>query len=139
MLSSIRTAAVSAIQRQINRFFPPAAPQLAGFPLGSLESSVEGSNNAIEESIWFAVPKSKVSRGKKRMKTTLQKRIKLKDNIVIGEYYLRRIQLALENPVAHISSSISILADKRTGELTLKHKLPYNWKNYLPENAEYAP
>ena len=112
MLSSIRTAAVSAIQRQINRFFPPAAPQLAGFPLGSLESSVEGSNNAIEESIWFAVPKSKVSRGKKRMKTTLQKRIKLKDNIVI---------------------------DKRTGELTLKHKLPYNWKNYLPENAEYAP
>ena len=96
MLSLIRTAAVSAIQRQINRFFPPAAPQLAGFPLGSLESSVEGSNNAIEESIWFAVPKSKVSRGKKRMKTTLQKRIKLKDNIVIGEYYLRRIQLALE-------------------------------------------
>ena len=46
------------------------------------------------------------------MKTTLQKRIKPKDNIVI---------------------------DKRTGELTLKHKLPYNWKNYLPGNAEYAP
>ena len=87
---------------------------MAGFPIDStsLNPHPEESDSTLEDSLWFAVPKKKVSRGKKRMKTTLQKRIKLKDNIVI---------------------------DKRTGELTLKHKLPYNWKNYLPGNAEYAP
>jgi ribosomal protein L32 len=123
MLASIRTAALSAIQRQINRFFPPIAPQfsLVGIhhnldyycPSASAEEvDVSTTLSPLEDSLWFAVPKKKVTRGKKRLKTTLQKRIKLKDNIVI---------------------------DKRTGELTLKHKLPYNWKNYLPGNAEYAP
>ena len=116
MLASIRNAAICALRRQIDRFFPPLAPQLslAGFPIDatSLNPHPEESDSTLEDSLWFAVPKKKVSRGKKRMKTTLQKRIKLKDNIVI---------------------------DKRTGELTLKHKLPYNWKNYLPGNAEYAP
>ena len=110
---------MSALRRQINRFFPPISPQLslAGIPLddsyiNSNSSMEENNNSTLEDSLWFAVPKQRVSKSKKRMKTTLQKRIKLKDNIVI---------------------------DKRTGELTLKHKLPYNWKNYLPENAEYAP
>ena len=120
MFASIRNAAICALRRQVDRFFPPLAPQLslAGFPcdfigpLNPYPTSADESNSALEDSLWFAVPKKKVSRGKKRMKTTLQKRIKLKDNIVI---------------------------DKRTGELTLKHKLPYNWKNYLPGNAEYAP
>mmetsp|Transcript_17396 Transcript_17396/g.41758 ORF Transcript_17396/g.41758 Transcript_17396/m.41758 type:complete len:118 (-) Transcript_17396:331-684(-) len=117
MLASIRNAAMSALQRQINRFFPPMAPQLslAGIPAldgGGSVSVEESTNTVLEDSLWFAVPKKKVTRGKKRMKTTLQKRIKLKENIVI---------------------------DKRTGELTLKHKLPYNWKNYLPGNAEHAP
>lgn len=56
--------------------------------------------------IWFAVPKKKVTRSKKRMKTTAQKRIPLKKNIVF---------------------------DPRTGEVTLKHKLPFNWKEYLPK------
>ena len=122
MLSSIRHAAFS-LQRQIHRFFfPPIAPQLslAGFSLTESNWMHDTSNNnnnnnsstVLEDSLWFAVPKSKISRQKKRLKTTLQKRIKPKDNIVI---------------------------DKRTGELTLKHKLPFNWKNYLPENAEYAP
>ena len=121
MLASIRHAAIS-LQRQINRFFfPPIAPQLslAGISLTesnwmdtSNNNNNNNSNNSIEDSLWFAVPKSKISRQKKRLKTTLQKRIKPKDNIVI---------------------------DKRTGELTLKHKLPFNWKNYLPENAEHAP
>jgi len=72
----------------------------------------EGEDNRLNEGIWFAVPKSRVSRSRKRMKTTAQNRIKLKQNIVI---------------------------DKRTGELTLKHRLPLNWKNYLPENVGYAP
>jgi hypothetical protein len=85
MLASIRTAAVSALRRQINRFFPPIAPQLSltGVPFDV--SHLEEVNNELEDSIWFAVPKKKVSRGKKRMKTTLQKRIKLKNHIVIGE------------------------------------------------------
>eukprot|EP00584_Thalassiosira_punctigera_P020963 CAMPEP_0172574498 /NCGR_PEP_ID=MMETSP1067-20121228/136734_1 /TAXON_ID=265564 ORGANISM="Thalassiosira punctigera, Strain Tpunct2005C2" /NCGR_SAMPLE_ID=MMETSP1067 /ASSEMBLY_ACC=CAM_ASM_000444 /LENGTH=122 /DNA_ID=CAMNT_0013367127 /DNA_START=160 /DNA_END=528 /DNA_ORIENTATION=+ len=122
MLSTIRNAATSALRRQINRFFPPAAPQLslAGMPLDYNYDGVESSPSlsedidrlSLEDALWFAVPKSKISKSKKRMKTTLQKRIKPKQNIVI---------------------------DKRTGELTLKHKLPYNWKNYLPGNAEYAP
>ncbi|KAL3793987.1 hypothetical protein HJC23_009470 [Cyclotella cryptica] len=101
MFATIRSALISSVQRRLQGVFPPIAPQLSlaeipvdrGLDIGSFGQG-------------------KVSRGKKRMKTTLQKRIKLKDNIVI---------------------------DKRTGELTLKHKLPYNWKNYLPENAEYAP
>ncbi|KAL3827198.1 hypothetical protein ACHAXA_006753 [Cyclostephanos tholiformis] len=120
MLAAIRNSAICALRRQVDRFFPPLAPQLslAGFPcdaagiLNPYPFFAEESNSSFEDSLWFAVPKKKVSRGKKRMKTTLQKRIKLRDNIVI---------------------------DKRTGELTLKHKLPYNWKNYLPGNAEYAP
>ena len=120
MLASLRHAAICALRRQIDRFFPPLAPQLslAGFSIdinyGTAEEAetTDATNSTLEDSIWFAVPKKKVSRGKKRLKTTLQKRIQVKDNIVI---------------------------DKRTGELTLKHKLPYNWKNYLPGNAEYAP
>lgn len=56
-------------------------------------------------SVWLAVPKKKVTRSKKRMKTTAQKRIVLKDNIVV---------------------------DRRTGEITLRHKLPANWRDYIP-------
>ena len=122
MLASLRhvNAAISAVQRQINRFFffpqpPTISPQLA-LAGSSIPLDINNDNNSttstLEDALWFAVPKSKISRGKKRLKTTLQKRIKVKDNIII---------------------------DKRTGELTLKHKLPYNWRNYLPENAEHAP
>ncbi|KAL7493447.1 hypothetical protein ACHAWT_006649 [Skeletonema menzelii] len=122
LISHIRDRAISALRQQINRFFPPIAPQLslAGIPshyidsnsLNNVDTSSSSLPSLLEESLWFAVPKKKVTRGKKRLKTTLQKRIKMKNNIVI---------------------------DKRTGELTLKHKLPYNWENYLPENAEHAP
>jgi ribosomal protein L32 len=67
--------------------------------------------------IWLAVPKQKISRSKKRIKTTVQKRIKLKRNIV---------------------------RDPRTGETTLMHRLPFNWKDYLlsddlSEVSESAP
>lgn len=60
-------------------------------------------------SIWFAVPKKRVSRGKKRMKTTRQKRIKVKENIIV---------------------------DRRTGEWTLMHHLPHKWKDYLSTDLE---
>ena len=71
------------------------------------DSSSSTLGNVFDElSIWFAVPKSKITRSKKRMKTTVQKRIKRKQNIII---------------------------DPRTGEVTLSHRLPFNWKAYLPE------
>jgi ribosomal protein L32 len=62
-----------------------------------------------QQHIWFAVPKSKISRSRKRMKTTRQKRIPMKKNIVF---------------------------DPRTGEVTLLHKMPSNWKDYLPKMEE---
>lgn len=59
-----------------------------------------------QAALWFAVPKQKVTRHKKRLKTTLQKRIKLRHDII---------------------------TDPRTGETTLRHKMPANWKDYLPK------
>ncbi|GKY97060.1 hypothetical protein MPSEU_000664600 [Mayamaea pseudoterrestris] len=64
------------------------------------------SSSILQDFLWFAVPKKKISRHKKRLKTTLQKRIKLKSNIIV---------------------------DPRTGEVTLQHKMPANWREYLPE------
>ena len=60
-------------------------------------------------SVWFAVPKRKHTRSRKRMKTTRQKRLKVKKNIVF---------------------------DPRTGEVTLMHKMPFNWKDYLPKSKK---
>jgi ribosomal protein L32 len=61
----------------------------------------------LADCLWLAVPKRKVTPGKKRMKTTNQKRIQKKDHIIV---------------------------DGRTGEITLRHRLPFNWKDYLPGN-----
>lgn len=57
-----------------------------------------------EEHLWFAVPKKQVTRHKKRLKTTIQKRIPLRTDIVL---------------------------DPRTGQITRKHRMPVNWKDYL--------
>jgi ribosomal protein L32 len=65
---------------------------------------------ALTDAIWFAVPKKRVTRSKKRLKTTVQYRIKLKENIVTCP---------------------------RTGELTLRHKLPAAWKKYIPGGEKY--
>jgi ribosomal protein L32 len=56
--------------------------------------------------IWWAVPKKKVTRSKKRMKRTAQCRLPLRNDIII---------------------------DPRTGQTTLRHRLPMNWKDYLPQ------
>eukprot|EP00567_Pseudictyota_dubia_P014707 CAMPEP_0197456338 /NCGR_PEP_ID=MMETSP1175-20131217/43081_1 /TAXON_ID=1003142 /ORGANISM="Triceratium dubium, Strain CCMP147" /LENGTH=116 /DNA_ID=CAMNT_0042990393 /DNA_START=81 /DNA_END=431 /DNA_ORIENTATION=- len=90
---------------------PALRPCLDGFGIDESFSSshgrVVGSTIAdIVDSIWFAVPKKRVSKSKKRRKTTWQKKIKMKENIIL---------------------------DGRTGELTLKHHLPKNWKKYLPD------
>lgn len=84
-----------------SRFLPQ--PQLVGVG-GNLPCLQE--DRMWDNAIWFAVPKQKISRHKKRLKTTVQKRIKLKKNII---------------------------TDPRTGEVTLMHKLPFNWKDYLPK------
>jgi ribosomal protein L32 len=85
---------------------PQLMPLLS--PCGTAEHLPEA-GGGDQQHIWFAVPKSKISRSRKRMKTTKQKRIPIKKNIVF---------------------------DPRTGEVTLKHKMPFNWKDYLPKLDE---
>lgn len=83
------------------RLVPSSQLQLAGV------APLVNSNTSLSlDSLWFAVPKSKVTRSKKRMKTTWQNKIPIRKNIVF---------------------------DGRTGEVTLQHKLPFNWKEYLPK------
>lgn len=91
----------------------PPPPQLAGlFPLAAAAAAAQQMQQTsrleslLQDCIWFAVPKSKITRHKKRLKTTVQKRIKLRQDIV---------------------------TDPRTGEMTLQHRMPFNWKDYLPK------
>ena len=63
-------------------------------------------NNPLEDmNIWFAVPKSRISKSRKRMKHQLSK--------IVNKTHIQPC------PV--------------TGEVTLRHKLPPNWKKYLSE------
>lgn len=90
-------------------YFPH--PQLALACIPQQAALVQQQNNQPTSSvfdnlsIWFAVPKRKTSHSKKRLRTIYHKRIKIKNNII---------------------------TDPRTGEITLMHRLPYNWKDYLP-------
>jgi ribosomal protein L32 len=104
---SLQNVALSFHQRLEQRLLamvPQYRYQLDGFSpgMGGSSSLVD----LLQDSIWFAVPKKKVTRHKKRLKTTLQKRIPLRKDIV---------------------------TDPRTGEVTLSHRLPSNWKDYLPK------
>ena len=101
-----------------NHLPPPAflwlhQPQLiGGFPSSTPSSLLDHDDEHEEQpqphdSIWrFAVPKKRVTRSKKRLKTTVQYRIQPRQNII---------------------------TDPRTGELTLRHRLPHAWEDYLPE------
>jgi ribosomal protein L32 len=88
-----------------HELLPLLSPTTSVVPLPDTHAG----ENQEQQHIWFAVPKSKISRSRKRMKTTRQKRIPLKKNIVF---------------------------DPRTGEVTLKHKMPFNWRDYLPKVDE---
>lgn len=116
-----RTADRSILPLSSSLFRPPpaaASPQLclAGLDcdgghyhqhlddIAASDTSGAG-GGGLFDALWLAVPKSRKTKGKKRMKTTVQKRIPKKANIV---------------------------TDARTGEPTLMHKLPFNWKDYLP-------
>mmetsp|Transcript_9236 Transcript_9236/g.11644 ORF Transcript_9236/g.11644 Transcript_9236/m.11644 type:complete len:115 (-) Transcript_9236:3223-3567(-) len=81
------------------------APEVSQSSLNNGLLSSTTTNPSLADCLWLAVPKRKVSRSKKRMKTTVQKRIKDKEHIIV---------------------------DSRTGEYTLRHRLPFNWKEYLP-------
>lgn len=83
-------------------------PQLVGVGAPLQQDQHEQDDDDEQTGIWFAVPKRKHTRSRKRMKTTAQKRLKMKKNIVF---------------------------DPRTGEVTLMHKLPFNWKDYLPSGT----
>lgn len=80
--------------------------ELAGLHMPVPVGESQSLSDFLGDSLWFAVPKKKVSRSKKRMKTTVQKRVEIKNNIIV---------------------------DGRTGEISLQHKLPFRWKDYLPE------
>mmetsp|Transcript_131716 Transcript_131716/g.380947 ORF Transcript_131716/g.380947 Transcript_131716/m.380947 type:complete len:113 (+) Transcript_131716:190-528(+) len=87
---------------------PLFTPQLAGVPQHLLGPVAAGNESPLENSwIWFAVPKRKHTPSRKRMKTTVHKKLPLKKNIAF---------------------------DPRTGEVSLKHKMPFNWKDYLPKD-----
>lgn len=96
-----------------NMNMPRLQLQLAGASIesGTIDksntSTRTGDPTSIADCLWLAVPKRKVTPGKKRMKTTNQKRIKRKNHIIV---------------------------DGRTGETTLRHRLPFNWKEYLTGN-----
>ncbi|CAB9528731.1 expressed unknown protein [Seminavis robusta] len=94
--------------RLCHHFSQPFIRQSACRPLlvGQHDMINDDEDSIWSDALWFAVPKKKVTRSKKRMKTTAQKRIKLKQHII---------------------------DDPRTGEPTLRHKLPLKWKDYLPK------
>jgi len=95
----LRSSLAAAEMAARRLFAPQPLLQLAALPGVEVE--------LWNEALWFAVPKKKVTRSKKRMKTTRQNRIPLRHDII---------------------------ADPRTGEATLRHKLPFNWREtYIPK------
>ena len=127
MLANLRTLTTSlsrftpSFPAYYSSLFPSSASfQAFSWPTLALETVEQPIHNhptrffppifdSLMDCLWFAVPKRKVTPGKKRMKTTLQNRIKTKSHVIV---------------------------DRRTGELTLRHRLPWNWKDYLPENLQ---
>jgi ribosomal protein L32 len=83
-------------------------PALCGLPIAPLNHHQHKDNDL---SLWFAVPKKKVSHSRKRMKQNHKNRMPHKQNIITCP---------------------------RTGELTLMHKLPLNWRDYIP-TFDYEP
>jgi len=86
-------------------FFSPQL-SLCGVQQVNPTTSTSSTINELIDSIFlFAAPKKRMSRSKKRMKTTIRDRLPLKANII---------------------------RDKRTGQMTLLHKLPFRWREHIP-------
>ena len=89
---------------------PALSPDCHGDVDDRLSSEYSGSFRGLFDSIWFAVPKKKVSKSKKRMKHGLYK----------------------------LKNKVHIVRDRVTGEWTERHRLPLNWKFYLRPDG-YGP
>jgi ribosomal protein L32 len=95
-------AGILALENLVLRYF--VQPQLCAIMPSAASSSLKPT--VFDDiSIWFAVPKQKISHSKKRIKQASKNVFKAKENIVTCI---------------------------RTGEITLRHKLPFNWKDYIP-------
>ena len=112
MLRSLWVATTESLQRlrllghqRLQQPYPPLELAWAGVAPPSSLLDRNNNDNNFDWSLWFAVPKKRRSHHKVRLRTTLQYRLKLRKDIV---------------------------TDPRTGELTLKHRLPFNWFDYLP-------
>ncbi|GMI11987.1 hypothetical protein TrVE_jg13992 [Triparma verrucosa] len=124
MLSNIRGALglsrVMSLVRQIPPqtsssfagFFPRLTPrlELAGHSLPASTQTATQPLSDLFDALWLAVPKSKISRSKKRMKH--------------GRYKLK--------------NKTNIIRDRITGEWTLRHRLPMNWKMFARADG-YGP
>ena len=97
-----------AIENFARRLMFQPQPQLCGMPVAA-QQQLPGVFDDL--SLWFAVPKQKISHSKKRLKQAHKNVMRHKENISTCP---------------------------RTGEVTLKHKLPLNWKDYIP-TFEYEP
>jgi len=84
----------------------PQQPQLSLLGPDDTQQTPVPSTPILDSILQFAVPKKRMSLSKKRMKTTVRDRIPLKSNII---------------------------RDGRTRQMTLMHKLPFRWKEYIPD------
>eukprot|EP00520_Triparma_pacifica_P019615 CAMPEP_0118651536 /NCGR_PEP_ID=MMETSP0785-20121206/10838_1 /TAXON_ID=91992 /ORGANISM="Bolidomonas pacifica, Strain CCMP 1866" /LENGTH=131 /DNA_ID=CAMNT_0006543995 /DNA_START=207 /DNA_END=599 /DNA_ORIENTATION=+ len=94
------------LDRFVDSFVTPSpSPQLCldSLPVGSSSTSASSTLDDLISSLWLAVPKSKISKSKKRIKNH---RYKLKNKT-------------------------HIMKDPATNEWTERHRLPINWKFYL--------
>mmetsp|Transcript_15188 Transcript_15188/g.28819 ORF Transcript_15188/g.28819 Transcript_15188/m.28819 type:complete len:121 (+) Transcript_15188:116-478(+) len=96
---------ISSWLRRLALPFPAITSTSSAITTTTAPNAIPCPRPVWQEALWLAVPKKKVTRHKKRLKTTVQKRIKLRHDIT---------------------------TDPRTGELTLRHKMPFNWKQHLP-------
>ncbi|GMH54314.1 hypothetical protein TrLO_g6416 [Triparma laevis f. longispina] len=121
MLSNLRAALglsrlvqamrpTSFVPSSSTAFTDMLTPQLELAGVNSLSTAAPAPLSDLFDSLWLAVPKSKISRSKKRMKH--------------GRYKLK--------------NKTNIIRDRITGEWTLRHRLPMNWKMFARDDG-YGP
>ena len=94
------------LSSQTNNIFFNQQPQFQLAGISNIENNNVDSSSIFEDlSIWFAVPKSRISKSRKRMKH-------------------QRYKVVHKTNITHCPV---------TGEVTLMHKLPPNWKKYVDE------
>ncbi|KAL7560828.1 hypothetical protein ACA910_013314 [Epithemia clementina (nom. ined.)] len=97
--------AIENLEQHLLRFFLPL-PAVVQAGYGQLYLPPTSSSSIVPNpAIWFAVPKNRVTRSRKRIKNWKKRQIPIREDIV---------------------------RDLRTGEITLMHRLPFNWRDHLP-------